>query len=178
MRGLALCAIISLAIISCNKNNSTPTVPNNNNPGNPSNPSGTTAWFIPNWLADDTLVGYEVDAAGDLTGVLDTIFTYTDNDTSFITYKGKQYYIWAETGFGADSFKADDKSYTNCVISPTTNKADAISKSTLNAIYPHQYKNAQGDWEKQVQELTINDWTNFRRCRYNTYVGSFKKLQP
>lgn len=172
-----LIVIATFLFFSCNKPSTPPVTPNNptpNNPNNPNNPQTPTAWYIPNWLTNDTLTGLIVDSSGTPTGY-DTIYTLTINDTSFIVHKNKRYYLWKEAAYTADTLIPNQNSYANCVISPTTKIADAISKSIGNVASPNKYVNAWGDTMRQPQSLSIGDPTHFKvNVAYGVYSGRLK----
>lgn len=167
-----------LFAVACKKTTSPPQTPpssNNNptNPGNPNNPSQQSkAYFIPNWYSGDTLLGYELDSTNQSTGYVDTIFTLTIKDTSFVVYKGKRYYIWTEPIAAIDTFEPDADQYGNCVISPTTDIKDAISESWLNIAVPHKHKDLQGNWSYTRQSIIVNDWTNFKKVNFGYYAST------
>lgn len=50
----------------------------------------TGAHWIPNW-ATDTMVAYLSDGR-----TRDTIYSYTRGDTSMVTYRGTDYYVWTQ----------------------------------------------------------------------------------
>lgn len=128
-----------------------------------------SAHFIPNWADNDTLVGDLLNAAGNTQGY-DTIYTKNVNDTSFIISNGIKYYIWVEPMTAFDTFVNNQLVYHNICISPTTNKADAVSMSTNNGVYPSEYMNDQGNWQKQKQVLTIGDWQPaFKKVYYDIW---------
>lgn len=155
--------IIILIVFAACKKPSTPVTP-----ATPT-PSGAVAKFMPNWWNNDTLYGTELDANNTPTGKYDTIITKTVNDTSFIVYRGKQYYIWVEPATATDTFKTDKQQYVNIVISPDKNINNAISKSLLNSASGHKYKDQQGNWSYQSQAIMLNDWKNFKKVNMGFY---------
>lgn len=157
-----------LLLAACSKNNNPPATPNT---PNPINPNGAIAKFIPNWYNNDTLIAIVLDSLNHAKGY-DTIITKTANDTSYIIYKNKQYYIWREPFVSTDTMLPNQKQYSNIYISPTTNKAQAISKSGLNTAVPYKYKDQQGNWSYQAQGMMINDQnTSFPKTSMGYYMS-------
>lgn len=169
---------VMLWLAGCTKPGNPPTTPGNNNPSNPNNPNNPTtaqAHFIPNWYSGDTLYGTILDNMNQWTGDYDTIFTLTIKDTSFIIYKSKRYYIWKEPLLATDTFVNNESTYVNCVVSPTTNIADAISESALNGAMPHKYIDAQGNWSYTIQSIVLNDWKKFAKVNGGVYMSRYQK---
>lgn len=175
MRNLLFFLVVFFSFAACKKNNTPVTPTSNNNPSNPGNPNNPnnpgrqTAWYIPNWYSGDTLVGDVLDSMNQFTGERDTIFTLTVNDTSFIVYRSQKYYIWTESIFGTDTFVSDAQQYTNCRIGTAPDSAHIVSSSTMNSVGPHKYKDQQGNWTYQRQQIMLGDWKHFRKVNFGHY---------
>jgi hypothetical protein len=116
--------------------------------------------FIPNWHSNDTLIGMIVDSSSSFVGY-DTIYTNNINDTSFVIYKGIQYYIWTIglTDIHGDviPFQNDTKTYANCCINIIPfDTTGAISFKLYNSVFPDKYLQS-GAYIHQQQEVIIQD---------------------
>lgn len=151
-----------ICMVACKKT-ATPTTPSTPTPT-------TTKWakFIPHWWNNDTLYATVLDSLNQPIGQ-DTIITKNVNDTSFIIYRNKQYYIWTESISGLDTFENDRMQYGNIKISLDRNTNNTITNSILNTAIPHKYKDQQGNWSYQRQMIGINDYKNFKKTNLGAY---------
>lgn len=152
MKKLLIFASIFIAI-GCQKNPNNPVTPST--PNNPVTNTYYWAHYIPNWYNGDTLLGYIADSNGIPTGVYDTIFTKSLNDTSYIIHKGKQFYIWTTSWLPTDTFKTNQQIYINVVINDRRDTVGALSWNLGNSVATHKFKDKAGNWEYQLQYLYL-----------------------
>lgn len=154
--------LLSLCIIafSCKKSN-------NNPPATPTNPT-TNIWkhFVPNWRYD-TIVSYDNNLPPKHS---DTLITNSVNDTSYVIYKGKQYYIWTEAISQYDTFKTDLQVYANCIISPTLKTSDNIAPNLQVIAQPYKYK-SYNHYDSTKQSLEIGNKINFDTLVTGIYIS-------
>jgi len=107
-----------------------------------------TKHWVPNWVKD-TL--YCIIPGGG--GAKDTLYSYEVNDTSMVSYKGENYYLWT----AANPYEPNAKTYNNCYISTAPFDAgSAIAGHILFTVEPGVFRSEySGKLEKQEQ--TIED---------------------
>lgn len=164
MRNIISGVLFILAIASCNKpSNPTPNPnPNPQNPNPPGNPTTGYWWkFIPNWYNGDTLVGEIYDNSGGfpkLTG-RDTIYTFSNLDTSYIIHKGVKYYVWTaryDMNNPADTFHPNTSFYTNVYVNTKVDTLNAFSSDIFSQADPYKYIDANGQWKHGKQRLNLD----------------------
>lgn len=180
MRSLITIALLAIIAASCAKktNPVTPSTPNTpNNPNNPNNPKPvmpTNSRFIPNWQRD-TLYGLCIDVNGDfiidpVSGdyLKDSVITYSINDTSFVEYEGKRYYLWWNPLISTDTFINNDNSYGNCSISTTKDTTGVVNKYQVIAVPGKYWDDFYNTLAKQQQAIMGHNFSTKYKV-FNSY---------
>lgn len=149
------------------------------NPVPPSTPNATpvtpiTSRFIPNWQRD-TLIAGCVDIQGNIihdtnTGdaVIDTLITYSINDTSFIQHGNQRYYLWWSPITSLDSFKNNESIYVNCQVSTTKDTTGLINASL--SVRPYRYWDVfYNNWATQKQNVNGYGFHKKYKVQFNFY---------
>jgi len=165
MRKLLVALLCVLAIASCSKPTSPTPTPTPQPPNPPGNPNVGYWWkFIPNWYNGDTLVGeiYKNVAGTPTLDGYDTIYTFSNLDTSYIMHKGVKYYVWTaryDMNNPADTFHPNTNFYTNVYVNTTVDTLNAFSSDIFSQADPYKYIDANGQWKHKKQKLTL-DYTS------------------
>lgn len=105
--------------------------------------------------------------------VIDTIITYTVNDTSFIEHQGVRYYLWWNPAFNTDTFVNNEKTYGNCAVSTTKDTSGIVNQYNVGA-FPHRYWDKfYNDWGHQKQTLLGHSFHPTYKV-WNSYYVSIK----
>lgn len=156
---------VLLALSSCSTVNSTST---------PSQPPATNAGagfkrWIPQWEANDTLVGVVLDASGNVTGE-DTVFTAQAGDTSLVIYKGRRYYLFQyKTGLSDNDSTSSQQSYIGVTLNTRPDTIGRPFKTQL-AANPATYT-MDGAVQKQRQALLFCPQPFFPLVNAGTYLS-------
>jgi hypothetical protein len=158
MRKLITLSAVVLFFFSCNDDKPGPQP----NP-NPAPPTVASGHWIPNWT-NDTLVGKgnNPDAVQNSDNY-DIIYTVRRADTSLISYKGKEYYIWTQCPFSnpaehPDWFTNDSITYFWCYIGTIPFNVDsAVAGGPATSVSPSlYYDDTDSKWKLQDIALKVN----------------------
>lgn len=135
----------SAIFAACTPNNNNPTPAQTSNP-TPIPASNSGLYWIPNWQTD-TLLGMLMPSQE-----WDTMYSYSRNDTSFVNYKGVEYYIWIDTKY--TPYKENNEAYPLCYVGTTAMNNDN-SLTSCSVIVGKWYNYNYNEWHTSRQSVTL-----------------------